>query len=134
MKSEVTTRGPGQPPMFQDPVAFANQVDEYFAKCAETGELVTITGLAVYLDTDRKTLYNYRSKDEFFPTIKRALTRCEQAVETLALQGKLNPAMSIFTLKNNYGWVDKSEVDQKIDVVQPILGGAAKQLPEEVED
>lgn len=31
-----------------------------------------------------------------------------------AINGKLNPTITIFHLKNNYKWVDKSEIDQNI--------------------
>lgn len=117
----------GRPQKFTDAEKFKTDVQEYFDIAEQQGKVPTITGLAVYLDTDRKTLQNYKSKDEFLPSIKMALSRCEAAVEQLALQGKLNPAMSIFTLKNNYGWVDKSEVDNKHEVVTPILGAASKQ-------
>jgi hypothetical protein len=84
----------------------------------------------VYLDSDRKTLLNYSKKDDFFRTIQRAKSRCEAAIEKRGLLGGLNPAISIFSLKNNYGWVDQTEVDNKHEMVQPILGGSAKQLDE----
>jgi hypothetical protein len=121
----------GRPQKFDDPIAFREQLEEYFEKCQTTDLLPTITGLAVHLGTDRKTLYNYKSKDTFSPLIKEALTRCENTIEQLALQGKLNPAMSIFSLKNNYGWVDKTEVDNKHEVVAPILGGKAKEVTDD---
>jgi hypothetical protein len=112
----VTYRGPGQPMKFSNPVEFATLVDAYFKECADLRDIPTITGLAVYLDTDRKTLYNYRKRDKYFPTIKRALNRCEAALEARTLLGGLNPAMAIFSLKNNYGWVDKSEVENSGEV------------------
>lgn len=71
----------------------------------------TITGLAAALDTNRQTLLNYEEKDEYFDTIKRAKTICEQHAEEGAMMGELNPAMCIFSLKNNYNWRDKNETD-----------------------
>jgi hypothetical protein len=71
----------------------------------------TITGLAVALDTSRQTLLNYEERDEFFDTIKRAKDKCESWVEENMLAGKSNPTGSIFSLKNNYGWKDRSEQD-----------------------
>lgn len=111
----------GRPVTFDDPVKFSEMVSDYFDRVAMLREVPTITGLAVYLDTDRKTLYNYRSKDDFFPTIKRALAKCEAAIEQRAMLGGINATMAIFSLKNNYGWVDQTQVDNKIQVVQPIL-------------
>src|SRR3954464_12453174 len=37
----------------------------------------TMSGLALALNVDRKTLLNYKKRTKFFPTIKAALTRCE---------------------------------------------------------
>lgn len=71
----------------------------------------TISGLAVWLDCDRKTLLNYEEKEKFFPTIKRAKTRIEASIEQGALMGIYNPTFSIFNMKNNFGWKDKQEVD-----------------------
>lgn len=71
----------------------------------------TITGLAIALDTTRDLLIDYEDKEEFSDTIKRAKEKIHNYVE-LRLFGA-NPAGIIFNLKNNYGWKDKSEVDQK---------------------
>lgn len=73
----------------------------------------TISGLAVHLDIDRKTLLNYEEKAEYFLTIKRAKSKIENYTEEQLFISK-NTAGVIFNLKNNYeGWVDKQE--QKID-------------------
>ena len=44
-------------------------------------------------------------------TIKRVDDILENRVNIGGLKGKLNPTMSIFNLKNNYGWKDKHEYD-----------------------
>ena len=72
-------------------------------------EPFTITGLAVALDTDRKTLINYEKRDEFFHTIKKAKTFIENYTEK-RLYGN-NVAGVIFSLKNNYGWKEKTELE-----------------------
>ncbi|MGW8439963.1 terminase small subunit [Paenibacillus sp. S33] len=69
----------------------------------------TISGLAVHLETDRKTLLNYEDREEFFLTVKRAKARIENFTEETLLTTK-NPAGVIFNLKNNYGWQDKQDV------------------------
>jgi hypothetical protein len=56
-----------------------------------------------------ESLRNYGTQDEFSATVKRAKQRVEMAVEK-----KLHsPACtgSIFWLKNNAGWKDKSETE-----------------------
>lgn len=77
----------------------------------------------MYLDTNRHTLLDYKEakhdgKDieadpdaDYSHSIKRALAKCEAAIEKRAMLGGLNATMSIFTLKNNYGWRDRTEQD-----------------------
>lgn len=122
VKELQTTRPFGRPPKYQNADEFAELVARYFDECATLRDVPTISGLAVYLDCDRKTLLSYKKRDDFLPSIKMALARCEAVIESRALMGGLNATMSIFTLKNNYGWVDKTEVDNKHEVVQPIIG------------
>lgn len=86
-----------------------------------------ITGLALALGTTRDTLLDYESglyDDLFDPdtpegnelrlrfsdTIKMAKLKCQMYAEQHLYTGK-NPTGAIFNLKNNYGWKDKSEVD-----------------------
>ncbi len=81
----------------------------------------TITGLCLYLDIDRVTLLRYEKQAEFCSTIKRAKNRVENYVEEMSLIGKLNPTVSIFNLKNNFNWKDKTEIEtnQNIKVDNP---------------
>lgn len=75
----------------------------------------SITGLALVLDTNRQTLLEYQGEvpgrekkdSEFADTIKRAKMIIEDAV-----QEGLNssaPTGTIFNLKNNFEWKDKTE-------------------------
>lgn len=100
----------GRPLKFKSVQELDSLIEEYF-KSIFGSDVPTITGLAVHLDTDRRTLLNYKNKEEFFPSIKRALSKCESAIEKRAMLGGLNATMAIFSLKNNYGWVDKTEQD-----------------------
>lgn len=70
----------------------------------------TISGLALHLGVDRRTIVNYSNKEEFFPTIKKARARIEAHLEK-KLFGN-NVTGLIFNLKNNFDWKDKSEVAQ----------------------
>ena len=103
----------GRPLKFQSVEELNNKIDDYFAKCKKDKDLPTITGLAVHLDTNRQTLQNYKERPEFFDSIKRAVERCEKALTEGALRNKLNSAVSIFVMKNCYGYKDKQE--QKIE-------------------
>lgn len=70
----------------------------------------TISGLALHLGVDRRTIVNYSNKEEYFPTIKKARARIEAHLEK-KLFGN-NVTGLIFNLKNNFDWKDKSEVAQ----------------------
>ena len=113
---------------FGSPEEMQKLIDLYFEDCIEEKEVPTVTGLCVYLDTDRNTLLRYEKNDEkdwlkgfdedvkaeFRRTIKKAKARIESGYEqALFQQGKTVGA--IFTLKNNYNYVDKTEqvVEQK---------------------
>ena len=117
----------GQPPLFKNKEVLQAKIDAYFASCYRFNEEInmnecirplTISGLAVELETSRQTLINYEEKDEFFDTIKKAKQRIENWTEE-QLYRNTQVTGVIFNLKNNYDWKDKSEVDNntKISVV-----------------
>lgn len=86
--------------------------------------VATVTGLAVALDTTRDLLLDYENGkhdgkdltidqlaenqqiDDFSDTIKKAKLRIYADTEQQLYKGK--PTGAIFSLKNNYGWVDKT--------------------------
>jgi hypothetical protein len=70
-----------------------------------------------------ETLRDYGTKDEFSATVKRAKQKIEISLEQ-RLAGN-NVTGSIFNLKNNFGWKDKSEVDatlKQFDIKEVYLG------------
>lgn len=69
----------------------------------------TITGLAVALGTTRETLLDYEERDEYSDTIKEAKQRCQNFAELSLFGG--NATGSIFSLKNNYEWKDRQELE-----------------------
>ena len=100
-------------------------INKYFKECEDTGEVPTVTGLGYVLNMTRLDLLNYENclengrlksleedvKVEIVNTIKEAKQYIEMNYEkALFQQGKTIGA--IFTLKNNYKWVDKQEVEQ----------------------
>ncbi len=100
-------------------------IDEYFKDCEESGEVASVTGLAYVLDLTRQGILDYENcvetgklkslddsvKAEISDSIKRAKKYIESRYEqTLYSPGKTVGA--IFTLKNNYKWVDKQEIEQ----------------------
>lgn len=95
-------------------------IDDYFEMCDEKEKPYTMSGLAYALDMDRKSLLNYSKDEQFFPTIKRAKEKVEQQLEENALMGKSNSTFTIFNLKNNYGWQDKTELEVKKDPIEDL--------------
>jgi len=88
-------------------------IDEYFCECDMLKEPYTITGLALALDVDRRTLTNYSNKEEFFPTIKKAKLKVENYLEKRLIKDTSTTGI-IFNLKNNFEWKDKQEIDHNI--------------------
>jgi hypothetical protein len=130
----------GRPLKFATPEVLQAKIDEYFRSCFDykrdmfgnriidkdllkedpesKGYILqqvkpfTVTGLAVALDTSRDVLMDYEKNygDEFSDTIKRAKQRIYEYAENSLFIGK-SPSGAIFNLKNNWGWVDKQEID-----------------------
>lgn len=103
----------GRPLKFKTPEELEEKINEYFSKCEAKGERPFISELAYYLDTTRETLSDYREKDAYSDSIKKAKQRCEIELEKNLIEGKVNPTGTIFNLKNNYGWRDRTEVENE---------------------
>jgi len=101
----------GRPLKFKTVEELQAKIDSYFKdRVDESGTAikpVTITGLALHLDTSRETLMDYQERDEFSDAIKRAKLRIENYYEENLMTGK--PTGPIFALKN-FGWKDHSTV------------------------
>ena len=111
----------GRPRKYDSPEQMQAAADKYFQETEAKDEPYTMTGLAIALGMDRKSLVNYADRDEFFPIIKDARAKVEARIESLSMQGKINPTMAIFNLKNNFGWRDQSQLDINADVRQDIV-------------
>lgn len=101
----------GRPRIFRTQEELEQKIMEYWQRCEQHNKTYTLSGLALWIGIDRKTLYNYSEKDEFFPTIKKAKDIVEASMEERALTGESNVTFSIFALKNNFGWEDKKQVE-----------------------
>lgn len=99
----------GRPLKFESVEQLQSLIDKYFEWADENNKPYTVSGLAYALDTDRQTLVNYEQREMFFDTIKKAKQKIESQFEERALNGQYNPTMSIFLMKNNFGYVDKTE-------------------------
>lgn len=105
----------GRPLKYKNKEEIDQAIRAYFDRCEENGKPLTMSGLAVWLDMDRRSLVNYGNREEFFPSIKRARAMIEASTEERMLMNELNVTGAIFSLKNNYGWVDKQEIKEEAD-------------------
>lgn len=95
-------------------------IDKYFEDCDKEKKPYTMSGLAYSLGIDRVTLVRYGDKDLFANQIKDAKAKVQAQLEENALTGKGNAVFTIFNLKNNYGWTDKSEVEVKKNPIEDL--------------
>ncbi len=81
-------------------------MESYFKDAEVKGRPLTVSGLALALDTTRETLLDYEEREEFSDTIKRAKLRIENWTEE---QLFISPRTAgiIFNLTNNFGWTNK---------------------------
>ena len=98
----------GRPPKYKTAKEMQEKIDQYFKECDNSNRPYTITGLALALDLDRKSIINYSEQDEFFHTIKKAKLQVENYLEERLINDTSTTGI-IFNLKNNYGWKDKQE-------------------------
>lgn len=123
----------GRPLKFKTPEELEKRIEEYFKYAKDNMEVPTVSGLAWYLGTNRQCLLRYQEEDNdllksvpddvkcmFRDTVKQAKARIEAGYEQ-ALFNKNSAVGAIFTLKNNYGWVDKQEVEQTNKTIEVTL-------------
>ena len=97
------------------PEELDKKIEEFFEFCKTENKPVTITGLACFIEIDRKSLLNYKRDNGLFPSIKKALMACEEYAERRLFTSQQCTG-AIFTLKNNYGWKDVKEEQGSQDI------------------
>lgn len=75
-------------------------IEKYFAECDAIDKPYTMTGLALSLNIDVRTLTNYGQMDDYFPAIHRARQKCIEYAEN-RLYDKDGVQGAKFTLTNN---------------------------------
>jgi hypothetical protein len=124
----------GRPPKYKTPEEMQRIIDLYYLACkvhkkgdpslleglSQEDLLIvndieddtpSVSGLAYTLGMTTEAFRNYEQKDEFLATVKTAKQRVEMSLEQ-RLAGNAVTG-SIFSLKNNFGWKDKTEQDLK---------------------
>lgn len=103
----------GRPVKFGSREELQTKINNYFKECKENELPITITGLALALDTNRQTLINYGNKDDFYDIIEKAKLTVENSYELRLIES--GRSGDIFALKN-FGWTDRQEIDSTVKV------------------
>lgn len=104
----------GRPLIFETPEKLKEAINTYL----KDNKRPTLAGLALALDIDRQTLYNYAKREQYFDIVKKARDTVEAIYEERLVWDNA-PTGTIFALKN-MGWKDKTETELSggIDVKQ----------------
>ena len=97
----------GRPLKFKTPKELEIAISDYFNKCEKLNKPMTFAGLALALDMDYQTFYNYEKRDEFFDTIKKARDTVRAYVEE---QMFIRGSAGVIFYAKNYGYTDRQEV------------------------
>lgn len=116
----------GRPPKYTNPEDMQKIIVEYFEECKAEGKYPTVSMMAFRLGMSRQDLLNYENcfeldrlkqcdesvRQGFVDTIKAAKQYIEGCYEDKLINSPNSPIGTIFTLKNNYNWKDKQEIEQ----------------------
>ena len=106
----MNLRKVGRPLKIETPEQMEKILNEYFETTDENK--ITITGICLALDLDKKNFYEYEKREGYQDIVKRARMIVENSYEmSLRENGRTG---DIFALKN-FGWRDKMEVETNKD-------------------
>lgn len=100
----------GRPKVFNSVDELREKIEGFTEYCDSQGVPKTFERLSTFLKVDRKTLYNYKAKDEYAPLFEEIKQEILADIMQKGLTGEINPTFGIFCLKN-YGYTDKQEVE-----------------------
>lgn len=106
-KPEEDVSKAGQPRLFPSEKYILDKWEEYKQYISTNDKPVTWAGMAYFLGCDRRTLYNYRNNEEYFPAIKTIQEWiCMETEENCINRG----SGAIFIAKN-YGYTDTQQIE-----------------------
>ena len=104
---------------YYKPEAGIERITEYLEICIKNNMKPTVEGLATAFGVDRRTLYKWVHNIDsdslpvnFRVTLKKVYQVLNSNFTDLSINGKINPVISIFLMKNNFGYKDQTEVLQ----------------------
>lgn len=93
-----------------------NRIDQYLSLCIDNAVSPTVSGLALALGINRRTLWTWISEKngtiknpEVMDTLKGVYSQIETQYEELLTEGKIVPVSAIFLMKNNHGYKDQTD-------------------------
>ena len=102
----------GRPATYNSPEELQTKIDEFFIWCEQNDKIPLQGELVIFLGFEcRASLTDYQKKPEFTYIIKNAKQRCENALNMLALQNKVNARIAQLNLSTNYGYNEKTEIE-----------------------
>lgn len=108
----------GRPPKLSSPEELQEKFLEWKQLLgmggAKYGEVPDVEGFCDHIDSYRDLFSEYEKKEEYSDTIKRIKNWIYYRKKQLAMVNKMNATIFIFDAKNNFGYVDKTEVDQSV--------------------
>lgn len=105
---------PGRPLIYETQEELQERIDAYFEDRKQQHIPPTVSGLALWLGfVDRRSLYDYKAREEFSLIIKKAIGRIEDYAEQVILTSGSSATGAIFWLKN-HRWTDKTVQDVNI--------------------
>ena len=113
----------GRPKAFSSVQDIESKIQNYKDYLKKDNKPPTMAGLAYYLGIDRRTLYNYKKNDEYFPTIKKYRDWILLSIEeNCAIRGH---GGAIFLAKN-YGYTDRQEVSYQEQAIPTVIDDDSK--------
>lgn len=96
---------------------FLEDLAKEFEKYIDNTEIPIIAEFAYQHNVSHQFFYDY---DEFSALLKKARNKKIAQLEKLALEGKINVTMAIFSLKQ-LGWTDKKDIDLQGSMVFKVV-------------
>ena len=99
-----------------DPEQVAERIDQYHVFCMENDMKPDMPGMALSLGINRTTLWKWENGVESNKplavrnVLKRARSINELLMSSMMTEGKINPVVGIFLLKNSHGYKDQQDV------------------------
>ena len=118
----------------------SDKVTEYMTNCELDGELPTLAGLALYLDTTKTTVQNWRKQHpEFLTSLAKMLQKQQQMLINKGLNKDYNPLITKLILSANHGMSEKTitehEVSEETATLLGMIDGSSKgKLPTKQEE